>query len=756
MLVWTLVVGPVALAQTQPKDAGDDVYVVQPGDTCGTIGRKLFGDAGKGSATLHALNKMGPPPHDLKPGTVLRVRGEPDARLTFIKPEVNSKRAGKPDWFQANTGQGLWRLDSVNTLRQAGAEMTFRDLTRLQMNENALVVIYGQDTPATDTVKKAGGVELLQGELSLSLAELRGEGLGVKMPAATVATRSKDLVVGVDAQQMTRVSVFDGQAEVSARGQRVRVPRDHGTRVEKGKEPEPPRLLPEAPAWVGGTRSVRLLLDGQGVDETLAWAPVERADTYRVELARDERFNDRVHEASVPAAPAALESVARALAPGQYYARVRAVDAAGLLGRVSEVRQVEVLRVKTERGSLGPQGLQGTWPLEFSVEGAEALEARLDGRPTALPVRLEQVGVHTLELRPRGMPEARPETLSLTVSPPRVDVTLEPLAEAFQARLLVRDEQGAPLDVPATALALRGLEGTRVEPLAKQPDGALAARVLPVERDGERVASVEALWGDTPLQRREARTPAPKPPPSGVTPEAARVSVLGAPSGGRLDAAPLPTVFLPQALLVELRAQPGVEGLAEVSGARLALAVEGRVGERVALGAALRARPGQPSDPSATVAGRVWLSDLPTFRAILSFEGLWAGAGSDEDARGLWLRPALLLGGQWDRWALSTSQGYALRPGQARATWDSTYQGWFLPRPTLALGVEVGALLGATPQEKGPHAYAAGVGARWKHGGLELGASVRRGLGPRGPALWGTWSGQVTLGWSGVWALRPQ
>ena len=147
MLVWTLVVGPVALAQAQPKDAGDDVYVVQPGDTCGTIGRKLFGDAGKGSATLHALNKMGPPPHDLEPGTVLRVRGDPDARLTFIKPEVNSKRAGKPDWFQANTGQGLWRLDSVNTLRQAGAEVTFRDLTRLQMNENALVVIYGQDTP---------------------------------------------------------------------------------------------------------------------------------------------------------------------------------------------------------------------------------------------------------------------------------------------------------------------------------------------------------------------------------------------------------------------------------------------------------------------------------------------------------------------------------------------------------------------------------------------------------------------------------
>ncbi|ATB31851.1 FecR domain-containing protein [Melittangium boletus] len=756
-LVFALVLCPPAISRAQQHAADDDVYVVQPGDTCGSIGRKVFGDPAKGSATLHALNKMGPPPHDLKPGTVLRVRGDPDARLTFIKPEVNSKRAGKPDWFQASTGQGLWRLDSVNTLRQAGAEMTFRDLTRLQMNENALVVLYGEDTPATDQVKKSGAVELLQGELSLSLAELRGDSLGVKMPAATVSSRSKELVVGVDSQQMTRLSVFDGQAEVNAQGQRVRVPRDHGTRVEKGKVPEQPRLLPEPPEWVGGVRSVRLLLDGQGVDEALTWTPVVRAETYRVELARDERFNDRVHEASVPAGPAVLESVARALLPGQYFARVRAVDAAGLLGRVSEVRQVEVLRVKTDRGSLGPQGLQGTYPLEFTVDGAEALEARLDGVVTSLPVRVEAVGTHTLELRPRGMPGARAETLSLTVSPPRVDVTLEPGAESFLARVRVLDAHGAPLEVPPHAVTLRGVEGTQVEPLTKQTDGSWLARAVPVVRDGERVASLEALWGNTSLQRLSARAPAPVPPPApGVTPEAARVSVLGAPSGGRLDAAPLPTSFLPQALLVELRAQPGPGRGVDVAGSRATLFVEGRVAERVALGTALRTSPGTASALSASVSGRVWLSESPTFRALLSFEGMWAGAESDEASRGLWLRPALLLGGRWDRWALSTSQGYALRPGEARATWDSSYQGWFLPRPTLALGAELGAQIGATPREKGPHSYAAGVGARWKRGGFELGASVRRGLGPQGATVWGTWSGQLTLGWSGLLASRPQ
>ncbi|HEY0094934.1 MAG TPA: FecR domain-containing protein, partial [Archangium sp.] len=466
---------PVAAVAQQAAE--EDVYVVQPGDTCGSVARKVFGDATTGSTRLHALNKMGAPPHKLEPGTVLRIKGDPDARLTFIRPEVNSKRAGKVEWSQANTGQGLWRLDSINTLREAGAEVTFRDLTRLQMNENALVVIYGQAAQAADKVKKSGAVELLQGELNVSLAELRGEPVDVRMPAATVAARSKDLQVGVDAQQMSRVSVFDGQAEVSAQGQKVQVPKDHGTRVEKGKLPEKPRPLPEAPAWEGGVRSVRLLLDGKGVDEELAWAPVKEAASYRVELARDERFNDRVHAETVRAAQEPLKSLARALAPGRYFARVRAVDAAGLVGKASAVRQVEVMRVKTERGSVGPQGLRGAYPLEFAVEGAESLDFRLDGAPTTHPVRVEGVGTHTLELLPRGVPDARPEKLTLTVVPPRVDVDVEPVAGAFRVTVRVLDEQGRPLEGPFAALKLRGLHGTQVdEPLQRQADGSLLTR----------------------------------------------------------------------------------------------------------------------------------------------------------------------------------------------------------------------------------------------------------------------------------------
>jgi hypothetical protein len=749
----------------------DDVYVVQPGDTCGSVARKVFGDATVGSAKLHALNKMGAPPHQLKPGTVLRIKGDPDARLTFVKPEVNAKPAGKVDWRQANTGQGLWRLDSVNTLREAGAEVTFRDETRLQMNENALVVIYGQGAKATDKVKKSGAVELLQGELNVSLAQLRGEPLGVQMPAATVAARSKNLHVGVDARQMTRVSVFDGQAEVSAQGQSVQVPKDHGTRVEKGKLPEKPRPLPEAPQWAGGVRSVRVLLDDKGVDEELAWAPVKEAASYRVELARDERFNDRVHGETVLATPEALKSMARALAPGRYFARVRAVDAAGLVGKASAVRQVEVLRVKTESGVVGPQGLQGAYRLDLAVDGAESLDFRLDGAPTTHPVKVETVGTHTLEVLPRGVPDARPEKLTLTVVPPRVEVDLEPLAGAFRVKVQVLDGRGQPLEGPFAALKLRGLHGTQVEEtLRRQSDGSLMTRAMPGMRGGERVAVVEALWGDASLQQASAQAPAesqaptqmamvePESPMQSAPEEAELLPMLGVPTGGLVEAAPLPTAFLPQAWLFELRAQPelGSAGV-DLARGRTTLAVEGRVAERVALGTALVMRPELPATALlGSVSGRVRLTDHPSFRALLSFDASLAGSGFEKDTQGLRLRPAVLAGLRKERWAFSTSQGYAIRPGEARATWDSSYQAWFLPVPRLALGAEFDALVDATPREDGPAAFAAGVGARLRLGGFELGTSVRRGFGPDGARIWGGWGGLLTVGWSGLRPAQPQ
>ena len=121
--------------------------MVQPNDTCDGIARKVWGDP-KRISELHQWNELGPLPHHLVPGQVLRLTApppappSPDATLTFLKPAVRTRRA--VEWAPATLGQGLFRLDEVNTLRKAGAALRFRDESTLVMDENALLVILGE------------------------------------------------------------------------------------------------------------------------------------------------------------------------------------------------------------------------------------------------------------------------------------------------------------------------------------------------------------------------------------------------------------------------------------------------------------------------------------------------------------------------------------------------------------------------------------------------------------------------------------
>ena len=79
--------GPTPLA----AQAGDGVvdYTVQSGDTCASIARRVFGE-GSAYDRIHDLNpQLGPAPHSLQPGSVLRLpareRVRPEALLASAR-----------------------------------------------------------------------------------------------------------------------------------------------------------------------------------------------------------------------------------------------------------------------------------------------------------------------------------------------------------------------------------------------------------------------------------------------------------------------------------------------------------------------------------------------------------------------------------------------------------------------------------------------------------------------------------------------
>jgi hypothetical protein len=494
-------------ARAQEQQPGRDLeYAVQDGDDCKILVHRFWPGLDEQVALdrLHSRNpQLGPQPHHLRSGMTLFVpQPDPDAKVTFLKPAVNKRIQRAPDWRAASRGDGLWRLDEVNTLKGAGAELTFRDLSSVALDENALIVIYG-DLPQKKEAQKSGALEVLRGDTRLSLSDLRGSRpMGVSTPAAEVSVSGGRSAVGVDEQKTSRVQVFTGSGLVSAQGKTVALGAGQGTRVENGKAPEPAANLPLAPAWRENQPSAAFALKGEaGV--TLAWAPVQRAARYRVQIGRDTLLVDRAVDAWAEGANATSTSFQ--LAPGAYFGRVQAVDERGLSGPAAPLFKLVVVGVR-HGGAVEGGVLKGQGELRLHLSGAPSVKIAVDGREPEeirLPalVALAAPGKHELRVG-AGAPgvaaalpvEVRAPKAKITLGPPAAG-GLRPLTvsledDAGKAVALEQDNGEAPLArlIKASVLVLRDSAGNAIPAIVQ---GAKLQAQLPA---GD---SVRVVWSGT-------------------------------------------------------------------------------------------------------------------------------------------------------------------------------------------------------------------------------------------------------------------
>ena len=683
-------------------------YVVQPGDTCARVAAKIYGDA-RAVDRVHSLNpQLGPPPHHLVAGSQLSVAPDPDARLTYVKPDVNHRKAGGALWGPAAQGEDLFRLDQVNTLRGAGAEVTFRDQTALQIRESALVVINGSGVPGKSEDTRSGQVSLVQGELRMKLAQLRGEKpVTLGTPAAKVSARSRDLLLAVDEQKMSRVSVYDGVAEVSAGGKSVHVPEGSGTRVENGKAPEKPRPLPAAPRWSAQTALFR-----GGVQ--LAWGPVERAAKYLVVVARDERFLD----VAAQAATAQPSFDAPPLPPGTYLARVQAQDDAGLTGAASEPRRIVVALAQLTR-------VPGE--ARFTLDAPRGVAVLLDGKPATTPLVVHAPGDHVVAIKDGADEERLPFEL------------LAPPATAA----LTRSGDGFDLAValaPALPLEPLSLEtAASAGPISRGADGAVHAHLTPPA--GSRTASVDVLWGGRRIAQATGELPAPEPivaPPPLDEPEVSSENLAGEPTAVEADTIPVARPTLHTG--VRARLQP-----VDLSGfsPRFAAALDLRAGQSAMIGVTASTSPGDAVTSGSVSALTLRLHIFDERRFFSAGVALTVPTTSLGDSARARLHAG--TGVVFGALELSTTQALGLGVGSgARPAWDSAYVAKLSLRRTIAAAVEVDAIAGdvrlvrlGRVSDRTLFAPVLAAGLRARFGSFEAGLSVRTALSSDAEAVWG-------------------
>jgi hypothetical protein len=326
------VLAPVALFLAAPA-ADSDVelfdYTVKKGDSCASISKRFFGDR-KSYGRIHEHNPdMGPTPHKLVPGTILKLPREktkPDARVTASERRVEARAPKDSSWKTATQGFELFRGWRVSTLARAFAEVTFRDTSRIYMRENTLVIIYGGTQGAARRTSTTAKLD--KGALRSRLGELSGgSSLEVEMPAATAKLSGGSSLVKVDAEGTSRVANHGGgKASVRSgkKGKPVSIPERYGSKVRKGKAPEKPIPLPDTPTWAADNAKTFLIPDGTAGTVEGEWGTVAKAETYRVEVGRMAQGGFVMTSVQVPKTATRFE--VHGLPPGEYFATVAAVD----------------------------------------------------------------------------------------------------------------------------------------------------------------------------------------------------------------------------------------------------------------------------------------------------------------------------------------------------------------------------------------------------------------------------------------------
>lgn len=429
------------------------LYTVKKGDTCQGIARTFYKDPRRVDLIHNANPRMGPPPHSLREGNMLRLppsvpavvpTGEPDARLAFLRNQVD---VFVPAERKGQVNDPLYRGNRVNTHEASAANLLFRDETELRLDENTLVVVLGDINAHVAKAPQPAETTLVSGSLRSHLAALAGRPTErpLTTPAATVVLGTGESRVHVDEKRTTRLAVYDGRSKLSAQKKTVDVDKGFGSKAEEGKAPTEPKPLPPAPSWSAPPVGVAFVSaaaasgdpsvaspDGttssEGATSSFAYRSGGSAPAqWHLQLSRDDAFQDLAVNAKVPAATNTME--AQRLPAGLYRVRVSAVDDDAFEGPFGPVATLAVVAyTRNER----PDGTT-----EIRFEG-QSLRCAVDSGPmvpVGTAVVVPRGKRHVLsclrqELEsPLGQPGAAPRAAE-PATPGRLVVDREPLVVA--------------------------------------------------------------------------------------------------------------------------------------------------------------------------------------------------------------------------------------------------------------------------------------------------------------------------------------
>jgi hypothetical protein len=297
------------------------------------------------------------------------------AEILKIQRRVQHRGANTLTWNDADIGGKVMSNDAVQTFADSTAVMQVNSDSQLTIGENSLIVFDQQE--ADPFLADSNSVlVMIDGELSgtLSGATKSRFRFGVTLPNSRVTLQPRtpgddvEFLITVNDDQTTTVNIHKGAAQiVAADGTLKTIGDQQSITIDSTGSDLRVSQLTRAPTPTGPSNNSTVSYRNVPQQIVFTWDAVRNTDRYRILIARDPEFSDRVVDDNV----VATKFTHGALGAGTYYWTVRS--------RVgwsqSEQGAIRRLQVKQD---LDPPTLELESPPDTIQVGTWRLRGRTD------------------------------------------------------------------------------------------------------------------------------------------------------------------------------------------------------------------------------------------------------------------------------------------------------------------------------------------------------------------------------------------
>ncbi len=319
-----------------------------------------------------------------------------------IQRRVQHRGANTLNWDDASVGDKVVHNDAVQTFARSTALLEVNSESRLSMGENSLI-IFDQQEADPFLADSNSVLVMMEGELSghLSAADKSRFRFGINLPNSEVTLQPRkpgddvEFVITVNDDQSTTVSVHEGTARVvAADGTLKTIGEQQSVTIDASGSDLRVGELSRTPNPTGPANNSAVSYRNVPQEIQFTWDAVGNADRYRIMIARDPEFSDRVVDDDV----VGTTFTHGALGSGTYYWTVRS-RVGWSQSEKSVVRRLQVAQ------DLDPPTLELDAPPDTIQAGTWRLHGRTDADATVYvdEIHVEHVSGridHPIELKP--------------------------------------------------------------------------------------------------------------------------------------------------------------------------------------------------------------------------------------------------------------------------------------------------------------------------------------------------------------------